>query len=154
MKINKRFLIFSLLLIIIVFGFNSVSASDSSDLLEDSSSDLSLSTNHESELILDSDSGNSIDDEILDSSSDGLDELDSSSNEIYNSNLLNDDIDSIYVSKTGADDNDGSESAPVASISKAVDLAKDKSSRIIIKEGIYNENNIIVNTTKEAYSIS
>ena len=148
MKINKRFLIFSLLLIIIVFGFNSVSASDSSDLLEDSSSDLSLSTNHESELILDSDSGNSIDDEILDSSSDGLDELDSSSNEIYNSNLLNDDIDSIYVSKTGADDNDGSESAPVASISKAVDLAKDKSSRIIIKEGIYNENNIIVNTTK------
>ena len=101
MKINKRFLIFSLLLIIIVFGFNSVSASDSSDLLEDSSSDLSLSTNHESELILDSDGGNSIDDEILDSSSNGLDELDSSSNEIYNSNRLNDDIDSIYVSKTG-----------------------------------------------------
>ena len=49
MKLNK-FFILTLLLFIIILGFNSVSASDSSDsgdsgyLLEDSSSDLSLDT--------------------------------------------------------------------------------------------------------------
>ena len=46
MKLNK-FFILTLLLFIIILGFNSVSASDSGDsgyLLEDSSSDLSLDT--------------------------------------------------------------------------------------------------------------
>ena len=145
-----------------ILGFNSVSASDSSDLIGDSATDLGLNSNGYTDFVSDSDSdevlesgSDVIDDELLDSGSDFIDDelLDSgfNSNEIeesYNSDSLKEDIESIYVSKDGSDDNDGSESTPVASISKAVNLAKDKSTSIIIREGTYNENNITINTSK------
>ncbi len=57
----------------------------------------------------------------------------------------------IYVSKDGSDDNPGSESSPVATIAKAVELAKAGTGVIVIKEGTYNENGIVIDS---AMSIS
>ena len=54
----------------------------------------------------------------------------------------------IYVSKDGSDSNNGAEDAPVATIAKAVELAKEGSGQIIIKEGTYNENNITIDGDK------
>ena len=51
----------------------------------------------------------------------------------------------IYVSKDGDDANEGSEESPVASIAKAIELAQGKSGQVIIKEGTYVENGIIIN---------
>ncbi|SFL32037.1 Right handed beta helix region [Methanobrevibacter olleyae] len=53
----------------------------------------------------------------------------------------------IYVSKDGSDSNDGAEGSPVATIAKAVELAQSGSGQIIIREGIYNENNLSINST-------
>ena len=152
MRLNKRFII--LVLLIFIIFVNSVSASDSNDLLDDSTSDLALSLDLGS---VDSDSisglveNNSISD-IVDENSISDAAGDSSNDELLesdlNSNILDDDIESIYVAKDGNDDNDGSESAPVATISKAVSMAKDKTSSIIIREGTYNENNISINSTR------
>ena len=44
----------------------------------------------------------------------------------------------IYVDVTGSDDNEGSEDAPVATITKAVELALGKSGQIIVNEGTYD----------------
>ena len=133
----------------LILGFNSVYASDSSAMIDNSASDLCLSHEYDTELNLGLDS-QTLDDELSINAYSNDDELsESSSNEVeevYDSNLLKDDMDSIYVSKDGSDEYDGSESAPVASISKAVALANDKSCKIIIREGTYNENNIIINT--------
>ena len=52
----------------------------------------------------------------------------------------------IYVAKDGSDENDGSEDSPVATIAKAVELAKAGSGQIIIKEGTYNENGITIDS--------
>ena len=174
MKNNKGFFILILILMfsVIILGSNSVSASDSSDLLEDSSSDLSLSHDLEcadsiSEAVEDNDMDNgklsasdlnsnslnaNLDSDSLngDSNINSLNE-DSNANSLnvnLNSDSLNEVPDSIYVSKNGSDNNVGSESAPLASISKAVELAKDKSAKIIINEGTYNENNITIDTNK------
>ena len=48
----------------------------------------------------------------------------------------------IYVSKQGSDDNEGSETAPVATIAKAIELAQGKSGQIIINEGTYVESDL------------
>ena len=50
----------------------------------------------------------------------------------------------IWVATTGSDDNDGSQASPVASVSKAVDLAQ-SGSTIHIKEGTYNQGKISLN---------
>ena len=47
----------------------------------------------------------------------------------------------VWVATTGSDDNDGSQASPVASVSKAVDLAQ-SGSTIHIKEGTYNQGKI------------
>ena len=79
----------------VILGFNSVSAADSSDIVEDSCSDL--------EIISDSESSSDL------ISEEGLSQSDSNANlEEEDSGLLNIDSDSIYVSKDGNDDNDGS----------------------------------------------
>ena len=52
----------------------------------------------------------------------------------------------IWVATTGSDDNDGSQASPVASVSKAVDLAQ-SGSTIHIKEGTYNQGKISLNKT-------
>ena len=55
--------------------------------------------------------------------------------------------DAIYVSTTGSDENDGSEDSPVFNITKAVELAKAGSGKIIIKEGVYSQNGITIDDT-------
>ena len=50
----------------------------------------------------------------------------------------------MWVATTGSDDNDGSQASPVASVSKAVDLAQ-SGSTIHIKEGTYNQGKISLN---------
>ena len=50
----------------------------------------------------------------------------------------------VWVATTGSDDNDGSQASPVASVSKAVDLAQ-SGSTIHIKEGTYNQGKIGIN---------
>ena len=52
----------------------------------------------------------------------------------------------VWVATTGSDDNDGSQASPVASVSKAVDLAQ-SGSTIHIKEGTYNQGKISLNKT-------
>ena len=52
----------------------------------------------------------------------------------------------VWVATTGSDDNDGSQANPVASVSKAVDLAQ-SGSTIHIKEGTYNHGKISLNKT-------
>ena len=53
----------------------------------------------------------------------------------------------IYVSTSGNDENSGSPDAPVATIAKAVELASSKTGEIIITEGTYTENGILINST-------
>ena len=50
----------------------------------------------------------------------------------------------VWVATTGSDDNNGSQASPVASVSKAVDLAQ-SGSTIHIKEGTYNQGKISLN---------
>ena len=50
----------------------------------------------------------------------------------------------VWVATTGSDDNEGSQASPVASVSKAVDLAQ-SGSTIHIKEGTYNQGKISLN---------
>ena len=52
----------------------------------------------------------------------------------------------VWVATTGDDTNDGSQANPVASVSKAVDLAQ-SGSTIHIKEGTYNQGKISLNKT-------
>ena len=52
----------------------------------------------------------------------------------------------VWVATTGDDTNDGSQASPVASVSKAVDLAQ-SGSTIHIKEGTYNQGKISLNKT-------
>ena len=52
----------------------------------------------------------------------------------------------VWVATTGDDTNDGSQANPVASVSKAVDLAQ-SGSTIHIKEGTYNHGKISLNKT-------
>ena len=52
--------------------------------------------------------------------------------------------DSIFVATNGSDENSGSEDAPVANITKAIELAKAGSGNIVIKEGTYNQNGITI----------
>ncbi len=157
MKLNKGFLILLLVLFIIFLGFNSVSAADSSDLLEDSSSDLSLysisnleedsSSNLEQDNSISnieqysssiSDEEEIISDDLYSPIEDDLDsplEEDSSSS----SNLLNDASDSIYVSKNGNDDNDGSAENPVNTVERAIQLAtvEDGPHKVFVFEGSF-----------------
>ena len=49
-----------------------------------------------------------------------------------------------YVSPDGSDDNNGSSEAPVKTIAKAVELAASKNGQIVIAEGTYIENNIVL----------
>ena len=53
----------------------------------------------------------------------------------------------VYVSKEGNDENLGSQEAPVATIARAVEIAKIGSGQICINEGVYNENNVTINST-------
>ena len=51
-----------------------------------------------------------------------------------------------FVSPDGDDNNTGSADSPVATIAKAVEIAKNKSGEIIINEGTYTESNIVLDS--------
>ena len=111
----------------IILGFNSVSAADSTDIVEDSVSDLSVDSSI-------SDTG----EETISEDSLGFDlEEDLSSGS--SSNLLNVDSDSIYVSKDGNDDNDGSQDNPVNTVERAIQLATAENGphKVSVAEGNY-----------------
>lgn len=145
MKLNK-FFILTLLLFIIILGFNSVSASDSSDLgdsgylLEDSSSDLSLDTvsNIEEDLSGSDLEDNTISDDVnLESADDSKQEEASS---IIDSDSLKEDSEPIYVSLSGNDDNDGSNANPVRTVERGIQLATSEtgSHKVFVMEGSYD----------------
>ena len=145
LKLNK-FFILTLLLFIIILGFNSVSASDSSDsgdsgyLLEDSSSDLSLDTvsNIEEDLSGSDLEDNTISDDVdLESSDDSKQEEASS---IIDSDSLKEDSEPIYVSLSGNDDNDGSNANPVRTVERGIQLATSEtgSHKVFVMEGSYD----------------
>ena len=121
----------------IILGFNSVSAADSSDVVEDSSDDLSLSSSSDLEIIDDSQSGSEmISDESL-SESDFIDEVSDSS--FNNDDLIKEGSDAIYLSKDGNDENDGSEGNPVNTIERAIQLAVSENGphKISVGEGSF-----------------
>lgn len=63
-------------------------------------------------------------------------------------NVLSSDSDAIYVSTEGNDKNDGSESAPFATIYRAVNVALDSGiTDIYVLEGTYRENSIPIETS-------
>lgn len=59
------------------------------------------------------------------------------------------DENSTWVSVDGDDSNTGSADSPVATIAKAVEIAKTKSGEIFINEGTYTENNIVLDSDVE-----
>ena len=111
----------------VILGFNSVSAADSTDIVEDSISDLSVNS-----------SISDTEDEIISDDSLGLD-LEDDLSSGSGSDLLSADSDAIYLSKDGNDDNDGSEGNPVNTIERAIQLAVSENGphKISVGEGSY-----------------
>lgn len=72
----------------------------------------------------------------------------SSVNELADNNPISASPDAIYVSTEGDDNNDGSESAPYATIYRAVNVALDSGKTdIYVLEGTYKENSIPIETS-------
>jgi len=164
LKLDKKFLILLSLLFMIMLGFNSVSAADSSDVVDESGADLSLSSSSDLEMIDDSQSSsemisdeslsepNSVD-EVPDSSSNNdellLDDSGLSSNDdelllddsglSSNDDWIKESSDAIYLSKDGNDENDGSQDNPVNTIERAIQLATAENGphKISVGEGSY-----------------
>ena len=134
-KIQKTLFICLVLVMILSLGFNAVSATDSNEIdtmeLDDSISD-SISTDNVDGSISDSISSDNLDDSSFES-----DKLGDGS--YSNDNALKDDSNTIYVSAEGDDENDGSQSNPVATISKAISLA-DEGYTIHLSAGTYDQN--------------
>ena len=133
MKLDKKYLILLSLLFMIILGFNSVSASDSSILLEDSASDLSIdsvSSVEQDSSSTYSDNGAIDDTEIA---------FDDDLSSISSSNSLKESSDSVYVSLSGNDDNDGSVESPVRTVERGIQLATSEtgSHKVFVFEGTY-----------------
>ena len=120
---DKKILII-FLIAIVAFSISCVSAADSNEIVMNSSDAVSIS---EDVSVDDGAFANPI------TSEDSQVVGDSPSGEVW-------------VATTGSDDNDGSQASPVASVSKAVDLAQ-SGSTIHIKEGTYNQGKISLNKT-------
>ena len=120
---DKKILII-FLIAIVAFSISCVSAADSNEIVMNSSDVVSIS---EDVSVDDGAFANPVTSEdsqvVGDPSSDG-----------------------VWVATTGDDTNDGSQANPVASVSKAVDLAQ-SGSTIHIKEGTYNQGKISLNKT-------
>ena len=134
-KIQKTVFVILVLVMILSLGSNAVSATDSNEFdtmeLDDSISD-SISSDLDDGSISDSINSDNLDDSSFES-----DKLGDGS--YSNDNALKDDSNTIYVSSEGDDENDGSQSNPVATISKAVSLA-DEGYTIHISAGTYDQN--------------
>ena len=121
----------------IILGFNSASAADSSDVVDESSADLSLSSSSDLEMIDDSESSSEMISYESLSEPNFIDEVSDSSSS--NDDSIREGSDAIYLSKDGNDENDGSQENPVNTIERAIQLAVSENGphKISVGEGSF-----------------
>ena len=120
---DKKILLICLIAIV-AFSISCVSAADSNEIVMNSSDAIGISEDISVDDVVFANQISSEDSQVVgDPSSEG-----------------------VWVATTGDDTNDGSQANPVASVSKAVDLAQ-SGSTIHIKEGTYNHGKISLNKT-------
>ena len=120
---DKKILLICLIAIV-AFSISCVSAADSNEIVMNSSDAVGISEDISVDDVVFANQISSEDSQVVGDSPSG----------------------EVWVATTGSDDNDGSQASPVASVSKAVDLAQNGST-IHIKEGTYNQGKISLNKT-------
>ena len=120
---DKKILLICLIAIV-AFSISCVSAADSNEIVMNSSDAVGISEDISVDDVVFANQISSEDSQVVGDSPSGK----------------------VWVATTGSDDNDGSQASPVASVSKAVDLAQ-SGSTIHIKEGTYNQGKISLNKT-------
>ena len=120
---DKKILLICLIAIV-AFSISCVSAADSNEIVMNSSDAVGISEDVSVDDVVFANQISSEDSQVVGDSPSG----------------------EVWVATTGSDDNDGSQASPVASVSKAVDLAQ-SGSTIHIKEGTYNQGKISLNKT-------
>ncbi|MDO5830085.1 MAG: Ig-like domain repeat protein [Methanobrevibacter smithii] len=120
---DKKILLICLIAIV-AFSISCVSAADSNEIVMNSSDAIGISEDISVDDVVFANQISSEDSQVVGDSPSG----------------------EVWVATTGSDDNDGSQASPVASVSKAVDLAQ-SGSIIHIKEGTYNQGKISLNKT-------
>ena len=118
---DKKILLICLIAIV-AFSISCVSAADSNEIVMNSSDAIGISEDISVDEVVFANQISSEDSQVVGDSPSG----------------------EVWVATTGSDDNDGSQASPVASVSKAVDLAQ-SGSTIHIKEGTYNQGKIGLN---------
>ena len=118
---DKKILLICLIAIV-AFSISCVSAADSNEIVMNSSDAIGISEDVSVDDVVFANQISSEDSQVVGDSPSG----------------------EVWVATTGSDDNDGSQASPVASVSKAVDLAQ-SGSTIHIKEGTYNQGKIGLN---------
>ena len=118
---DKKILLICLIAIV-AFSISCVSAADSNEIVMNSSDAIGISEDISVDDVVFANQISSEDSQVVGDSPSG----------------------EVWVATTGSDDNDGSQVSPVASVSKAVDLAQ-SGSTIHIKEGTYNQGKISLN---------
>ena len=118
---DKKILLICLIAIV-AFSISCVSAADSNEIVMNSSDAVGISEDVSVDDVVFANQISSEDSQVVGDSPSG----------------------EVWVATTGSDDNDGSQASPVASVSKAVDLAQ-SGSTIHIKEGTYNQGKIGLN---------
>jgi len=118
---DKKILLICLI-VIVAFSISCVSAADSNEIVMNSSDAVGISEDISVDDVVFANQISSEDSQVVGDSPSG----------------------EVWVATTGSDDNDGSQASPVASVSKAVDLAQ-SGSTIHIKEGTYNQGKISLN---------
>ena len=120
---DKKILLICLIAIV-AFSISCVSAADSNEIVMNSSDAVGISEDISVDDVVFANQISSEDSQVVGDSPSG----------------------EVWVATTGSDDNDGSQASPVASVSKAVELAQ-SGSTIHIKEGTYNQGKISLNKT-------
>ena len=120
---DKKILLICLIAIV-AFSISCVSAADSNEIAMNSSDAIGISEDISVDDVVFANQISSEDSQVVGDSPSG----------------------EVWVATTGSDDNDGSQASPVASVSKAVELAQ-SGSTIHIKEGTYNQGKISLNKT-------
>ena len=120
---DKKILLICLIAIV-AFSISCVSAADSNEIVMNSSDAIGISEDISVDDVVFANQISSEDSQVVGDSPSG----------------------EVWVATTGSDDNDGSQASPVASVSKAVELAQ-SGSTIHIKEGTYNQGKISLNKT-------
>ena len=118
---DKKILLICLIAIV-AFSISCVSAADSNEIVMNSSDAIGISEDVSVDDVVFANQISSEDSQVVGDSPSG----------------------EVWVATTGSDDNDGSQASPVASVSKAVDLAQ-SGFTIHIKEGTYNQGKISLN---------